>query len=375
MGKFELSLASNYVADWTIADAVREYFQNALDQEATQEDNKMFVHYDGVHLLQIGNKKSVLSAKTLLLGATTKQDDDKTIGQFGEGYKIATLVALRCAKQVTFYNYGKKEIWKPRMVKSRRYEGAEVLTFFTEKFIWNKPPHNNLIIAVDGISPEEWELIKENNLHLQEDIGEIIQTSKGRILKADKYKGKIFVNGLYVRTEKDMDFGYDILPKYLKLDRDRKMVSTFDLQWFTSTMWSEVKSEEIVEVAKKGSGDAKYLGAQSYSSVQPMAAFAAHKIFREEHGDKAIPVSNQEELKSVQEKYQDAKAVLVPETFKRMVTEAKEYEVKAEPKAAVTKEEKLLMWFGKVKEKLTEDEQKEFLEVMGKKTEDDDMPF
>ena len=113
MAKYELSLSPEYVSHWGIVEAVREIFQNAIDQAAVQEDNPMFFSYeknevksagwgmtyeqDGV--LRIGNRDSILDAKSLLLGATTKRDDQKTIGQFGEGYKIATLVLLRSGKQ------------------------------------------------------------------------------------------------------------------------------------------------------------------------------------------------------------------------------------------------------------------------------------
>src|SRR5699024_7551399 len=229
MSKFELSLSRDYVGDWTYIEGIRELFQNALDQHTSVEGNDMFFEYDEENeILRIGNKKSILDRSTLLLGTSSKRDDEETIGQFGEGYKIATLVLTREGHNVVFYNYGAREVWKPRFVKSRRY-GADVLTFFVEKQkIWNKVPDNNLTIEISNIKKEQYEKIKESNLHI-ETKGETIETEKGRILLDEEYKGKVFVNGLYVCEYGEYEKGYDFKPQYLKLDRDRKMVDTFEL--------------------------------------------------------------------------------------------------------------------------------------------------
>ena len=170
MSKIELSLASDYVPSWTIVDAIRELFQNALDQEVQVPDNKASWSYDN-GTFKICNKQSTLTAKTLLLGTSSKSSDSKTIGQFGEGYKIATLVLLRNAKQVTIYNYGLREVWRPRFVKSRRF-GTDILTFFIDKeYPWKQVPDNDLTIEVTGLTDEEWiEQIVPANLHLQSDV-------------------------------------------------------------------------------------------------------------------------------------------------------------------------------------------------------------
>jgi len=157
MSKIELTLAPNYVPTWTLVDAVRELFQNALDQQRQNSENEASWHYDDVTgVLTISNATSKLTTASLLLGQTTKADDKSTIGQFGEGYKIATLVLLREGKNVVFYNYGAREVWRPRFVKSRRFD-TDILTFFIEKkAIWEKVPSADLVIAIDGISADEY---------------------------------------------------------------------------------------------------------------------------------------------------------------------------------------------------------------------------
>lgn len=361
MSKYELSLASNYVADWTIVEAVREFFQNALDQQAVQDNNEMFFHYDGVHLLQIGNKSSVLSANTLLLGVSSKQGDTRTIGQFGEGYKVATLVALRTGKKVIFYNYGKGEIWQPRMVKSRKYDGAEILTFETKKFIWNKPPHSNLIIAIDNITPEDWENIVEVNLHCQEDLGEVVNTPIGRILLDPTYKGKVFVNGLFV-CNYDYHYGYDFLPEHIKMDRDRKLISDFDLRWLASKMWSTTNSTKITELARLGAQDVAFI---EYQTLQVTPVNMAYREFRDTFGEDAVPVTSQEQVEDYKRKSPQAKPIIVTNSYRHLVKSSQDYQDPPEQEEAeLSAIERLAQWFESVKDILTQEQQDQFNRIV-----------
>lgn len=303
MSKYELSLSKDYVPNWTIVDAVRELFQNALDQQTTTPNNEMFFSYnESEKTLYIGNKASVLSVDSLLLGKSSKRDQPDTIGQFGEGYKIATLVLSRSNKPVTFYNYGAKEVWKPRFVNSRRY-GCEILTFFVDKkFIWQKVPDNNLTITIENVTPEEYEEIVDSNLHCQE-VEDVTISEYGRILHDEKYKGRVFVNGLFVCNYNKYEEGYDFKPKHLKIDRDRKLADSFELEWLSSKMWSGVDSDKTVELVKKGSADVTHIAstASLYGNKNSFLSIS-NKVFdsfKDEHGDDAIPVTSQEEYQQI----------------------------------------------------------------------------
>lgn len=318
MAKYELSLSRDYVPDWTIVDGVREIFQNALDQQTTVEDNEMFFDYDEEsQILSIGNKKSVLNPSTLLLGSSSKRGDDNTIGQFGEGYKVATLVLTRNDKQVIFYNYGAKEVWRPRFVKSRRYN-ADVLTFFTDKkYIWNKVPHSNLIITIDNISKEEHLLIMESNLHLSP-AKESIETEFGQILLDEDQKGKVYVNGLFVCEHEPYQCGYNFRPSHIKLDRDRKLVSDFHLQWLASKMWSKCDTDEMTDkaahLAMIGAADVKFLTdvTSTGDSTISKVATKAFNSFIDTHGVNAIPIHSTSEMDGLLAKYNP---IIVTESY------------------------------------------------------------
>jgi len=202
MSKYELTVDMNYVADWRLPQAIRELFQNAYDAQRENSENKAFCnYYPERETIEIGNKSSVLNIETLLLGATSKANDENTVGQFGEGYKLATLVLLRAKKEVTFYNYGCREVWRTKLVKSRRYNGHYVPVFDVDKkFIWQTVPHNNLVVEIKGITAEEYETIKKFILPLNEDMGDSLDCMYlGKILLDEKYKGDVYCSGLYYK--------------------------------------------------------------------------------------------------------------------------------------------------------------------------------
>ena len=251
MSKYELSISADYVSNWGVVEGAREFFQNALDEQTEDPSNTMFHEYDASEqILRIGNKSSTLDIQTLLFGNSSKSNNPSMIGKFGEGYKIATIVFLRNGKEVTFYNYCSKEIWHTKLVKSRRYKGALVPTFYVDKVsFWEKVPENSLIIEIKGITSEEYELIKESNLWLQGiyDSGseaDYYTTGYGKILLDDKYKGKLFVSGLYVCSNSKLEYGYDVTPNQIRLDRDRGLVSDIDLAFLTSKMWTSYRDSE-----------------------------------------------------------------------------------------------------------------------------------
>lgn len=324
MSKFELSLSKDYVPSWTIVDAIRELFQNAIDQETSVENNEMFFDYNReTKTLRIGNEASVLSTSSLLLGSTSKSGDDSTIGQFGEGYKVATLVLLREGKDIVFWNYGAKEVWRPRFVNSRRY-GAEILTFFVDKkHVWQTVPDNNLTIEITGITEEEYEEIQASNLHLSKPK-DMFLTEYGNILLEDEYRGKVFVKGLYVCDYAPYRYGYDFNPQHIKLDRDRKLISDFELAWLASKMWVNSVSDEMsalaTDLVMSGAADVKFVG-DVYRSNQELSNNVLVK-FKEVNGMNAVPVSSTKELETIGKEH---KAIIVSDSLQKVIKSSPAY--------------------------------------------------
>ncbi len=221
MSRYELSVSPNYVKSWTMVQAIREIFQNALDQEIINPKNKMSYYYYQ-NEFNIHSKESCLKKSSLLFGESTKSDNKETIGKFGEGYKLALLVLLREGYKVIIYNYKNKETWTPKLVQSRRYNST-ILVIDVNKHIFRLVPNHNLTFNILGITKQDYEKIIESCLFMN--THEKISTEFGDILLDKKFKQKIFINGLFIcKSDVKLYYGYNFKPKQIELDRDFSLI-------------------------------------------------------------------------------------------------------------------------------------------------------
>ena len=299
MTRFELSISPNYVPDWTPVDAIREIFQNALDQQTENPENPMSWEYSPEdRTLIISSKLSKLSTSSLLFGEGDKADKADLIGAFGEGYKLALLVLTRLDKPVTIQNYGQKELWTPSIEYSPKY-GKKILIIRTKRHIFKAPPDNDLTFILEEIDPVLYAAVARSNLHILPP-DKTISTPFGRVLLDDRQTGRIYVNGLFVCTDKDFRYGYDIHPKYLKLGRDRKLVSSFDLKWITSHIWAKINDLDLIStIIEQGMPDVAYIVTANYQTSR--IYFHMRTDFISRYGHRAIPVSSQKERDDIRQ--------------------------------------------------------------------------
>ncbi|PHR96663.1 MAG: hypothetical protein COA78_28405 [Blastopirellula sp.] len=280
--QYELPMNVDYVKHWGMAEAVRELIQNSLDCNSPFEYS-FSSNAEGTHTLKLFSKFEQLLPKTLLLGTTSKADDPHSIGSFGEGYKIAMLVLKRMKYDMVIYN--RDRIWKPHFVYNKKYE-AEILVVSDEA-----APQTNegVTFAVSGLSSEDVEEIKNSCLHMQKSVGEVHETSQGRIL-LDR-KGQLFVNGLYV-CETEMDYGYDVKPEYLTLERDRQTVGSWELKSVTRDMWYDTELWD--DIAKMMADEVVDMSYSEWSSPELLKA-ACFELFNKTNPNATV-VRNQTEL-------------------------------------------------------------------------------
>lgn len=369
--RYELTISTDYVANWTYIEAFRELFQNAIDNEIQNPSNKMIFEHDKENNeVRICNKTSVLEIDSLLLGSTTKADDENTIGKHGEGYKVAFVVLLREGKTIAVYNYGKREIWTVRLIASKRFNGKQIPVVTVEReAIWKSVPDNDLTIVVGNVTEEEFEGMRKKNLNLRPDSYRAYEKKGvGRVLLNPEEQGNVYVKGLYISNIKNLRYGYDFEPSRIDLDRDRSLVKTFDVAWEASNIWAGVTSykgddsSELVEMAVNAvldnAVDVQYI--HHMIETEGLNKKVTDK-FLEEHGEKAIPVTTTDE-------YETAKSSgYVPIIAARVVTDAYiRSGVVEDYDKIVSKEDlkaELKTFIDKVEEKLTDEELKEITSI------------
>ena len=346
MRRFDLGMSLNYVSNWTSVEAIREIFQNALDAEVVNPENKMSYSYDSdSQILRICNKKGVLSTSSLLLGCSSKRDNADTIGSHGEGYKVATIVLLREGLGLKIYNYSLKEEWVAKIVNSRRY-GDKVGQFEISKYHFIDVPHSDLVFEISGVTEELYAKIKDSNLHLQ-DVGKYVSTPKGRILLEERFAGRIFVNGLYVCTKEQCHYGYDLVPSLIQLDRDRGLIDSFNLQWSLGKLFASSDDIDLISKAKDY-WDGYYLRMfldktkSNFNELFDKAYFD----FTKKYGSDAHPCSTTEEFNTL--KRCGYNAVMVNENKLFYITSSPSYKstVKIDTNSL---EDSINTWLDKIK--------------------------
>lgn len=351
---YELSLTKNYVSDWTFNDAIRELIQNGTDQEILDAENEFSMEYDeDEKTLRLKNSKSKLKINTLLLGSSTKSKNEDTIGQFGEGYKIAALVLNRLRKTFTIYNNEKKEVWTSRFKNSEKWK-EKILSFYISQ---RETEESGLCIEVGNVSRDEYYGLSDVWLKFDKDdyTGmDVVDTSYGEILLDEDYSGKVYVNGLFVNCNADLKYGYNFKPKYIKLERDRKACDSFNAREITCRMIAEgmvnggIPIEEVDRLVSEGVDDVFNFEYNTYENDVQKVQEALLKVFDEQNPQPySIPVRTQNEIKKV--KAYGGNPVVVPDKvaklFEKETKRRFEELVKIPCVTGMTLKERFLRWY------------------------------
>lgn len=300
----ELSLSPGYVHDWTVSDAIREFMQNAIDSDDFTVNYK-----DSV--LTISNAGN-LRRETILLGASSKTGDNKTVGQFGEGYKIGLLVLCRNEFKplINIYSNYRLETWRAFIENSEAFK-SDVLKIEINEFP-DQTYGQRVEFVIPDFSKELYAEMVKNTLQLRTEPLEMYETSLGDILLDPSEKGRIYVNGLFLckSTNEKIGYGYNIKPQHLKVDRDRRLISDFNIFWITSQMWIEAREEKTDDVVVKNVmdniPDMQYILSFNYTStnkVNKIANSTYNAVKKLYNNENVIIVKDQKEFDTLVDKH------------------------------------------------------------------------
>jgi len=308
MAKFTLPISPEYVAHWGLWEAVREIYQNALDEQTHDSTCAATIDYDvELNNIRVATTKGALSPESLVLGKTSKRNDVSQRGKFGEGYKLSLLVLSRLGLDVEVYTNGER--WVPKLEHDETFNST-VLNIYTEVF---EPRNDGVEFLIMGIEANQWEDIRKN---IRSDAGDY-----NVILERPSEQGRIYVGGLFVTTIKNFRCGYSFRPDTIKLDRDRGMVSGFDLAWETSKLWTENGGKKAVELMNQGAPDVEYV--ESHAKPSSTLSLHTETYFHTAHGYDAVPVTTQDEIERASKA--GMKWILVPQAVQNVLRMVKSW--------------------------------------------------
>lgn len=246
---YEITISPNYVSNWGINEAIREILQNAID--ADKNGYKKSIYYSG-DTLYINNEGISLSAKDLILGCSSKSDQDGMIGKYGEGFKLALVVLLR--KGMNVYVNNNDKLWSPSFKVSEQF-GTQVLNIEES----DDGRGEGLTFVISPVDQQLYNSLLNYFPCIDESFGNVVNCDNGQILLDKQFKGKMYVEGLYIQTDDNFQYGYNFNSDVVELDRDRKAINYYELRALTaqSIVTAEECNKEIFDAITKSCVDVR----------------------------------------------------------------------------------------------------------------------
>ena len=276
--RIETTIATQYVPDWDVDKAIRELYANAVDVCTDNESSKMeMINFDypdntqTTNCLAIRTTDSEISRRHLAMGVSDKSAD--TIGNFGEGLKLACLVLARKGLNVKIFTG--QECWNVTLAKHSQLgvtvlcydisndttqscdeyfelEGEGATTIYVTGNLSEKDINGCMSLTIDGYNYQ--------TLHTTE-FGEILEFEDG--------KKRLFVGDMFIcELHSEYSQSYNFKPNFITLNRDRALPNMADVGSCAVRAWIESKdyhklSMMIVDDARECS-DSYVMGSLDY---------------------------------------------------------------------------------------------------------------
>lgn len=286
----DLNLSENYVPNWGAWEVGREIVSNAIDADPLYE---MEIIDESTVRVFTNTYPSLSQIK--VIGFGTKAGSKDTIGQFGEGIKLAALVASRLGGSIDFITpefvakFFLKNVVKsePRILHlavrspmSRFHEGLG-----SGELKEQEPPQYQrgceIYIRLDGIG----NVIK----------GKFLDDKKSGNLKKDNDKFmRVYLKGVYVH-EIEVPHIFDWCVDNVEINRDRNLlnpygVMLFIINWFNKNL-DNALADRLFD-AQQGSFELQALSERGFFWLDNDKKIILSEAFRRKYGAKAILATN-----------------------------------------------------------------------------------
>jgi len=293
MSIYNTNVAKSYAAGagfGTPWSGIREILQNALDGR----DRGYYMRIDhgkardrsGAWALKVVNEGVTLTRDALVLGFSTKTNDDTQRGQHGEGLIVGINALLNNGYEVWIRTGDEAWIAKHQTNEN----GLDLLVIDIRK---QPKKINDFIVEIKGVTPEDWASYKDRMLFFNEEDRRI-EVGEGTILLDRKYRNQLFVKGIFVgNLPDDYQFGYDIS---VHLNRDREVAEPWELRRKVRDVIAQALAQDLFtteDVTKvldsDGCGEALAFSEDYWYDAYGISQKIAED-FIDRHGIDAVPV-------------------------------------------------------------------------------------
>lgn len=243
-------IGEEYVPDWGISEAIREIYQNFIDYGAYD------VEYNdidgGLVEVEISNDCKVDNLEILKIGTSIKSSG--SIGQHGEGLKLAMMIFLREDYHIVVHVGGKR-------ITPMWVDDDIIGTVFALKV----EDSINCGFKVGFNCPENDFIGFKDSQLTDEDIK--YHSYYGDIL--NKPQGDIYVGGLYVCNLAGYNYAYNFKPDDVALERDRTIPCTGNVEYYASRIMEDYSGTDVVDLISEDCKRIDYFPKHIEEKVEP----------------------------------------------------------------------------------------------------------
>lgn len=251
MQRVKLNIAMSYPVKWTVYGVMRDYIQNFYDAVGPEFFGEKFVYNYENETLTMSADKGFCKDWLMYMGASSKRNNEKSYaGKYGEGFKIASLVAHRdFGFQVTM----ESRDWKLVVVQDEERIGEEkfsVLAYDIEEREWM----GGARLTLRGVSEENYQIflgeIEKFCYKGNSRFGRCVVESEGYAIYQSN-EGQ--VGCLYINYQERERFQLPVIIcnhqyEVTKDDRDRVQISRADVRRSMIEVVRKLSPQQAVEV-------------------------------------------------------------------------------------------------------------------------------